>query len=187
MLSTVSVDDRTRRSLAIFGLTSVAAFWVNALGHAWMLWRGNPLVREYKGTLQFRSALLGDAALLPLVNVLLERQLDAWGEGLDHALDHRDRLTRALLAGASITAVFHLYQGAQKLTNWTMPRPWRWTALGYYHALYMAGQFTVLAYACGAAAGRVRKHGPGALLTRRLLAASALLLAFAALLYKDYY
>jgi hypothetical protein len=181
------MNDRTRRSLAIFGLTSVAAFWVNALGHAWMLWRGNPLVREHKGTLQFRSALLGDAALLPLVNVLLERQLDAWGEGLDQIHDRRGRLARALLAGAAITAVFHIYQGAQKLTNWTMPRPWRWTALGYYHALYMAGQFTVLAYACGAAAGRLRDQGAGALLTRPFLAVSALLLAFAALLYKDYY
>jgi hypothetical protein len=91
-----------------------------------------------------------------------------------------------LLAGTAITTVFHIYQGAQKLTNWTMPRPWRWTALGYYHALYMAGQFTVLAYACAAAAGRVRDHGAGALLTGRLLATSGLLLAFAALLYKDY-
>jgi hypothetical protein len=86
-----------------------------------------------------------------------------------------------------LTALFHAYQGAQSLTNWTMPRPWRWNAFGYYHAFYMAAQFTALAYFCAAAAGRVRDDGPGALLTSRLLSASALLLAFAALLYKDYY
>ena len=40
------MNDATRRSLAIFGLTGVAAFGVNAAGHAWMLWRGNPLVRR---------------------------------------------------------------------------------------------------------------------------------------------
>ena len=68
-----------RRSLAIFGLTGVAAFGVNAAGHAWMLWRGHPLVRQHRATLAYRSALIGDALLLPLVNVLLDRQLDAWG------------------------------------------------------------------------------------------------------------
>jgi hypothetical protein len=181
------MDGRTQRSLAIFGMTSVAAFWVNALSHAWMLWRGHTLAREHRGTLQYRSALVGDAALLPLVNVMLVGQLEAWDEDLRHVHKRRGRLIRALLAGIGITAVFHIYQGAQKLTNWTMPRPWRWNALGYYHALYMAGQFTLLAYACAAAATRMRDQGSSALLTHRLFAASALLLAFAALLYKDYY
>ncbi len=181
------MNDAARRAATIFGLTSLSAFWVNAAGHAWMLWRGNPLVREYKATLAYRSALLGDSALLPLVNVLLDQQLDAWGDGLRLGELRRGRLLRAALAGIGITGVFHGYQAAQSLTNWTMPRPWRWNALGYYHALYMASQFTLLAYFCGAAAMRVRTAGPSALLTRRLLGASALLLAFAALLYKDYY
>jgi hypothetical protein len=37
-----------------------------------------------------------------------------------------------------------------------MPRPWRWNALGFYHAVYMAGQFTLPAYFCGAAGTRLR-------------------------------
>lgn len=181
------MNKTARRALAIFGLTSVSAFWVNAIGHAWMLWRGNPLVREHKATLQYRSALLGDSILLPLVNVLLDRQLDAWENGLRPGRLRRGRLARAILAGTGITALFHGYQAAQKLTNWTMPRAWRWNVLGYYHALYMASQFTLLAYFCAAAGTRIRDHGAGVVLTRRLLAASGLLLAFAALLYKDYY
>jgi hypothetical protein len=67
-----------------------------------------------------------------------------------------------------------------------MPRPWRWTALGYYHAVYMASQFAVLAYFWATARARVRAVGASALLSRRLLAAVACLMAFAALLYKDY-
>lgn len=176
----------TGRSLAIFGLTSVAAFWINAAGHAWMLWRRDPLVREYKATLQYRSALAGDAVLLPLVNVVLDRQLDAWKDGLRRGQLRRDRLARSLLVGAGLTAFVHAYQAVQGLTNWTMPRPWRWTALGYYHALYMASQFAVLAYFCAAARQRVRTVGASALLSRRLLAATTCLLAFVALLYKDY-
>ena len=181
------MNDATRRSLAICGLTGLAAFGVNAAGHAWMLWRGNPLVRRHRATLAYRSALVGDSLLLPLVNVLLDRQLEAWGDGLRPGDLKRGRLTRALLIGMGLTALCHGYQGAQKLTNWTMPRPWRWNALGYYHAVYMAGQFTLLAYFCSAAGTRLRNEGSSALLTRRLLAVAALLTAFGVLLYKDYY
>ena len=180
------MNDVTRRSLAIFGLTGVAAFGVNAAGHAWMLWRGNPLVRRHRATLAYRSALVGDSVLLPLVNVLLDRQLDAWGNGLRPGYLRRGLLVRALLVGMGLTALVHGYQGAQELTNWTMPRPWRWNALGYYHAVYMAGQFTLLAYFCGAAGTRLRDAGAVALVTRRLLAVAALLAAFGLLLYKDY-
>ncbi len=181
------MKDTTRRGLVIFGATSVAAFWVNAAGHAWMLWRGSPLVHEYKGTLQYRSAIIGDSTLLPLLNVLLDQQLDAWGEGPRGGEIRWGRLVGAVVAGLGVTAAFHVYQGAQGLTNWTMPRPWQWNALGYYHALYMAAQCVLLAYVCGAAAARVRRAGAQALLTRRLLAASAALLCWAALLYTDYY
>jgi len=177
----------TRRALAIFGATSGAAFWVNAAGHVWMSWRGNPLVREYKATLQYRSALVGDSTLLPLVNVLLDRQLDAWGEDLHGGAAPRGRLARAAVAGLGIAAAFYVYQGAFKLTNWTMPRPWRWNFFGYYHALYMTCQCVYLAYVCAAATAQVRDAGAGALLTKRLFAAAACLLSWAALLYTDYY
>ena len=113
------MNDALRRSLAIFGLTGVAAFGVNAAGHAWMLWRSNPLVRRHKATLAYRSALVGDSLLLPLVNVLLDRQLDAWGDGLRPGCLRWSRLARALLVGAGLTALVHGYQGAHKLTNRT--------------------------------------------------------------------
>lgn len=181
------MKESTRRSLTIFGATSISAFWVNALGNLWFIWRRDPLVQEYRATLSYRSALIGDSVLLPLVNVLLDRQLEAWNDGLRPRHLRRGRMLRALLVGTGITAAFHIYQGQQGLTNWTMPQPWRWNALGYYHALYMASQFTLLAYAVSAARTRVRDEGSSALLTHRLLAAAALLVAFAALLYKDYY
>ncbi len=181
------METATRRALAIFGATSVAAFWVNAAGHIWMSRRGNPLVREYKATLQYRSAIIGDSTLLPLLNALLDRQLDAWGEGLHSDAAPRGRLAHAAVVGLGVTAAFHVYQGVFKLTNWTMPRPWRWNFFGYYHALYMACQCVYLAYVCAAAAARVRAEGAEALVTRRLLAAAVCLLSWAALLYTDYY
>ena len=178
---------KSRRTLAIFGITSVAAFWVHAAGHVWLLWRGNQLVREHRATLAFRSALVGDSLLLPIINVLLDRQLSEWNDGPSCPRARRKRLARSLLAGVGCTALIHTIQGTMKLTNWTMPRPWRWNAMGYYHALYMAGQFTILAYFGGAASARARDRGSCALLTRELLAAGSLIIVFAALVYKDYY
>ncbi len=179
------MKNATRRSLVIFGATSVSAFWVNAAGHAWMLWRSNPLVRDYKATLAYRSALLGDSTLLPLVNVLLDRQLDAWGDGPRGG--QGGRLVRSVLAGIGMTLAIHIYQAAQGLTNWTMPRPWRWNTLGYYHALYMASNASLVAYFCAVAAIRARANGLRVLFTRRLAAAMVCFAAWAALLYKDYY
>ncbi len=177
----------TKRGLAIFIVTSVSAFWVNAVGNVYLILRKSPLVREHKATLAYRSALAGDAVLLPLLSVALDRQMDVWGDGLRLGQAPASRLARAVLAATGITVAFHVYQATQKLTNWTMPRPWRWNALGYYHALYMAGQATQVCYFGGAAARRVRAVGVRALLTRRLAAAAGLLFGWAALLYKDYY
>src|SRR5207244_12529722 len=117
------MNDATRRSLAIFGLTGVAAFGVNAAGHAWMLWRGNPLVRRHRATLAYRSALVGDSVLLPLVNVLLDRQLEAWGDGLRSGYLRRGRLARALLVGTGVTTPFPGREGAQEMNDCTTPRP----------------------------------------------------------------
>jgi len=181
------MKDETKRGLVVFAVTSVSAFWVNAIGNVYLIWRKSPLVRDYKATLQYRSALAGDAVLLPLLSVALDRQMDAWGDGPRPGQVRRGRLARAILAATGITAAFHVYQATQKLTNWTMPRPWRWNVLGYYHALYMAGQATQVCYFGGAAAARVRANGVRALLTPRLAAAMGLLLGWAALLYKDYY
>ena len=177
----------SRRSVAVFGVTSMAAFWINAAGHLWLLRRRHPLVCEHKGTLQFRSALLGDAVLLPLVNVLLDRQLREWNDGTPVMAARRARSRRTLLAALGLTAFLHGVQATKNLTNWTMPRPWRWTAMGYYHAIYMAGQIGLLISFCATAGQHTRRRGVNALLTRNLLAALVSLVAFAGLVYKDYY
>jgi len=181
------MKDETKRGLVVFAVTSVSAFWVNAVGNVYLIWRKSPLVRDYKATLQYRSALAGDAVLLPLLSVALDRQLDAWGDGLRPGQAPAPRLARAILVAMGITAAFHVYQATQKLTNWTMPRPWRWNVLGYYHALYMAGQATQVCYFAGSAVAQMRAHGVRALLTPRLAAAMGLLLGWGGLLYKDYY
>ena len=43
-------------------------------------------------------------------------------------------------------SAFQIAQGLQGMTNYTMPKPWRWTWLGYYHMLYMGSQFTYMLF-----------------------------------------
>lgn len=181
------MKDATARALVVFGITSVSAFWVNAAGHLYLGWRGSSLVRDYRATLSYKSALAGDSTLLPLLTVLLDQQLDEWGEGLRPGQVLPGRLARAAGVAATLTGIVHAYQAAQKLTNWTMPRSWHWNFLGYYHALYMTGQFAFLGYVGGAALARARVKGPGTLVTPRTTASLGLMGLFAALLYKDYY
>jgi hypothetical protein len=189
-----------RRSAAIFTATSMAAFGVNAATHLLTLWTGNAIPRTYKATLHYRSAIVGDSVLIPLVNVLLDQQLRQWKRQLQASVLEQDCIARLyptwmtsalrptyLAAALTFTAALHAFQATAKLTNWTMPEPWKWTPLGYYHAAFMATQMSYLAYAFAVAATEGRQRGVTAALTSRMLAATSLLCWFVALLYKDYY
>jgi hypothetical protein len=188
------------RSAAIFAATSVAAFGINAATHLLTLWTGTAIPRTCKATLHYRSAIIGDSVLIPLVNVLLDQQLQEWkrysqASALEEGSVARlyptwltSALQPACLAAAlTSTASLHAFQAMAKFTNWTMPEPWKWTPLGYYHAAFMAAQMSYLAYACAVTATEVRQRGADAALTNRMLAAASLLCWFTALLYKDYY
>ncbi len=181
------MEDDVRRDLVVFGITSISAFWVNAVGHLVLLKRRSPLVRDYKATLSYRSALVGDSTLLPIMNIFALHQLDDWQEDLRPRRLKRRRLGLSFVVGVGLTLFVHGYQAVQRLTNWTMPRPWRWTALGYYHALYMATQFVALAYFIGTAYGRARRDGPRVLFARPLLGCLSMIVSFCAVLFKDYY
>ena len=41
--------------------------------------------------------------------------------------------------------------------NWTMPRPWHWNWLGYYHFVYMSTQFSYMLLYLTQLAGHLSK------------------------------
>lgn len=189
-----------RRSAGIFAVTSTAAFGVNAATHLLTLWTGKSDSHSCKATLHYRSAVVGDSVLIPLANVLLDQQLQQWKRrrhviGLDRScwvgrppagMVSATRMT-CLAVALTLTLGLHAFQARARLTNWTMPVPWRWTPLGYYHAAFMATQMSFLAYVCTIAAAEMRQRGGTAALTGRTFTAGSLLCCFLALLYKDYY
>ena len=140
----LSAEDEKQRQhekdLAAYTFTAIIVF-LAALGvsggtHLIMILTKNPLIRQHKATLEFRSAYIGDGIILPIVSVLMMRALRAWG-----TRPGRRSLASSALAGVAFTTLVHIAQGRNKMVNWTMPEPWKWNWLGIYHMIYMASQF----------------------------------------------
>jgi hypothetical protein len=176
-----AVEQHPWRLLAVVFLTTAFfGFLINALGNVYLRWRMDPIVTEYRATLSYTSAVIGDGILIPLVNVFMTSQLALW-----RRRPNVREIAGAVLGGALITGAAHLYQATQDLRNWTMTRPWDWTPLGYYHALFMWTELSFVLFFWGQVA-LVGKENPRAILSQRIgfvILSSAL---FLRLLFADY-
>lgn len=160
-------------------LTALAGLGVQAGLNVW-LWRcRSPLVTHHRPTLAFLSAVMGDGLLLPGVNAALVRQLQSWRVSFSPLT-----ALRGVLAGAALTAVAHLAQGALGLVNWSMPRRFAWNWIGGYHALFMWAECAFLSYSGLVLIGRWRAGRREA--SWPLASAMAGILSFAALVAFDY-
>src|SRR5437660_4278238 len=63
---------------AVFLLTLLLGFVIQAAGSLYLRWTADPIVLHYRTTLSYTSAIIGDAILLPLVNVFITTQLAIW-------------------------------------------------------------------------------------------------------------
>lgn len=138
-------DWEHENDLAAYALTAIivflAALGVSGGSHLWLILTRHPLIKEHKATLEFRSAVIGDGLILPFVSVLMMRGLRAW-----RARPGRRSVISSLLAGVLFTSAVHVGQVRNKMTNWTMPQPGKWNALGIYHMGYMASQFAFTSF-----------------------------------------
>ncbi|MFN8532386.1 MAG: hypothetical protein U0556_02425 [Dehalococcoidia bacterium] len=123
---------------AIVGVTFVFAFGVNACAHLVLLLRHDRLVQTHRGTLEFASAWIGDGLLLPAMNVAGWKVVQGTGRPA------RAEIVAAVVAAGATTAAMHIGQALGGLVNWSMPRPWRWNWLGWYHLAFMWTQLTFL-------------------------------------------
>lgn len=182
MLRTVALVEERRRVLLVlvFATTLLFGFGIQAAGSLYLRWEASPIVAHYRTTLSYTSALLGDAFLLPLVNVFIASQLWEW-----RRRPRMPELGAALLSGAVLTVAVHLYQAANDLLNWTMLTPYRWTPLGYEHAAFMFSELSFVFFFWGQV-GFVAKEQPRAIFSRRILFVVLCSLVFLRLLLGDY-
>lgn len=176
------ISDDEKLTLATTAVvTFLAALGVSGGTNLVMMATNDPIIKEHKPTLAFASAWIGDGILLPIINVLMMMAFRRWGTRIG-----RRNSAVALVAGFSLMGVFQVVQGMQGMTNYTMPVPWKWTWLGYYHMLYMGSQFSFMffyfialyhAWQEGKVTTRQKQH---------LAAIAGMILLFAVLLQFDY-
>ena len=182
MLRTVAaVEQRPWLLLAIvFATTLFFGFLVQALGNVYLRWRADPLVTEYRTTLQYTSAVIGDGLLIPMVNVFITSQLALW-----RRRPGVSEIALSVLAGGIVTALVHLYQGMNALINWTMAAPFEWTTLGWYHAVFMWAEISFVLFFWGQV-GLVVRDNPRAIFSHRIVMVCLCGLLFLRLLFADY-
>ena len=162
-------------------VTFLAAFGVSGGTNLVMIATHDPIIKQHKPTLAFASAWIGDGILLPIINVLMMSAFRRWGTRLG-----RRNSAVALLGGFGLMAVFQVVQATQSMTNYTMPAPWQWTWLGYYHMLYMGSQFSFMGFYFIALYHAWQQGHLSAPQQRHLLAITGMILLFAVLLQTDY-
>lgn len=112
--------------------TFVFGLLLGALLNLYLVAADDPMVHQLRMILSYRSAILGDGLVLPVVNMAatsyLVRQRRHVGKSF---------ILAALLLGAAVTGYLHVMQAANGLVNWAMPTPWHWNSVGVLHALYM--------------------------------------------------
>ena len=70
-----------KRALVLTALiTFIAALGVSGGTNLVMMINDDPLIKQYKPTLAFASAWIGDGIILPIVNVLIVKALRDWHE-----------------------------------------------------------------------------------------------------------
>jgi hypothetical protein len=182
LLRTVSaVEQRPWLLLGlVFFATVFFGFVVQAAGNVYLNWRADPIVSQYRSTLTYTSAVIGDGILIPLVNVFMTSQLSLW-----RRRPRVSEIAGALLLSAAITVFVHLYQAVNALLNWTMVKPYEWTALGYYHAAFMFTEISFVLFFWGQVA-LVVKESPRAALSHRVAFAFLCGALFLRLLFADY-
>ncbi|HET7699936.1 MAG TPA: hypothetical protein VFM06_03605 [Candidatus Limnocylindria bacterium] len=164
----------------VFFATAFLGFVVQALGNVYLSWRSDPLVSQYRATLSYTSAIVGDGILIPLVNVFMTSQLALW-----RRRPNVREVAGPIMGGALVTAFVHLYQATQDLRNWTMTKPWDWTPLGYYHAVFMWAEISFVLFFWGQLALIAKEH-PRAILSYRVGLMFVCGALFLRLLFADY-
>lgn len=129
-----------KKIILLTGLaTFIFGFAAGALLNLYLLTINHPLVTQFRASLNYKSAVLGDGVLLPILNMQMVAFL----------IRYKNYLTKRLFSlgiwgGIIITAYFHLKQAIDGVVNWAMPTPWHWNILGFWHFFYMLAVTTLI-------------------------------------------
>ena len=136
----LTVEEDARLLVLAAGLATLFfGFLASALLNLYLVAVNDPIVSELRTVLSYRSAILGDGLVLPLVNMTATSYLLRQRRHVGARM-----VLAALMLGAGLTTYVHVMQAANDLVNWSMPTPWHWNGIGAMHALYMFSVVSLL-------------------------------------------
>ncbi len=94
-----------------------------------------------KTLLQYYTGYLGDGIIVPLINILICYVIERSGVPITQNI-----IIGMLGVGILFDIAAHYFQGIFKLTNWSMPKPFRWNFAGYWHMVSFPIQIAYLVY-----------------------------------------
>lgn len=126
-------DSQKKRVIFIVGfLTFFFGFGGPAILNLYLISIHSPLVLQFRSSLNYTSAILGDGIIFPIVNMFV-----AYFLARNQILINIVIVSLSFVFGFIITSYFHIVQAVEGLVNWSMPTPWQWNFLGFWHATYM--------------------------------------------------
>lgn len=175
------LTDLDNKRFIILGVGFTTFFFGFALGallNLYLLLTHSQLFLGLRTALTFKSTIFGDGIILPIITMIASSYLL---KRLN--LVRKTTIQSAVFLGIVITIYFHIAQAVLGLVNWSMPIPWRWNAIGAFHAFYMlsVASFLSLFYIVGAKVVKKEKRLP-----REVLIVSVGVIIFLVLLRLDY-
>src|SRR4051794_29804880 len=82
--------------------TFAAALGVSGGTNVWMLVARHPLIKQHRATLTFRSAIIGDGVLLPIISALMMKSFVRWQPRLGSGGS-----LGSIVGGNALALVFH--------------------------------------------------------------------------------
>ena len=125
-------EKKNKIILSVGFATFFFGFGAGALLNFYLLAINSPLVLNFRGSLTFISSIFGDGIILPIINMM----------AVSFLLNNKEFVSKlniilGLIFGVLITIYSHIVQGIEGLVNWSMPAPWQWNVLGFWHMIYM--------------------------------------------------
>jgi hypothetical protein len=154
--------------------------WFIQLTYYLIMTHRNPLAFSGEKVLtNYTTGFIGDLVIVPLINVAIVYIL----------LHGKVRLSRLnyvciILAGLTADFLLHFGQGVLRLTNWSMPQPFHWNFVSYFHMFYFFFQISFVFLFFYLAYRGVWRRSAG--LRRATYSAFSLIVVFIALLLYDY-
>lgn len=134
--------------IILYVLIFFASFILNwGVQLSYYLYRTRKDPRAFVGQrtlLQYYSGYIGDAIIVPLINVLILYVIVNIGrkEGVEGLEGIGGMIVFALI----LDIVTHFHQGYAGHTNWSMPKPFRWNFAGKWHMVSFFIQVSYLLF-----------------------------------------